>query len=145
VGGGSHRHRVGPRVDPHLRQYLRDVREAVDVDLTHVEPNGRVAGGAQPGLDRERHLVARGQLVHEPLAFGVQQQRALAPHRLRDQEAVTGPVGDEGGGVELHELEVRQVGAGEVRERQPDPGCARRVGAPRPQSGAPAGGQHGPA
>ena len=98
---------------------------------------------AQPLLDGQRHLVARRQLVHEPLAAGVQQQRALAAHRLGDQEAVARAVADQRGGVELHELQVGQAGARRVGQRQPDADRAGRVRRARPQRRRAARGQHG--
>ena len=51
----------------------------------------------------------------------------------------------ERGGVELRELEVGEVGAGRVGQRQADADRARRVGGARPQRGRAAGGQHGAA
>ena len=82
----------------------------------------------QLALDRQRHLVARRQLVHEPLAVGVEQGGALAAHGLGDEEPVAGPVAHQRGGVELRELEVGEVGARRVRERQSHAHRAGRVG-----------------
>ena len=70
------------------------------------------------GLDRERNLIAWGELVHEALALDVQEGGALAAHRLRHEEAVARAVEPEGRGVELHELEVGERGAGGARERE---------------------------
>ena len=74
---------------------------------------------------------------------GVEQRRALAAHGLGDEEAVAGAVAHERGGVELHELEVGEVRARRVGERQPDADRARRVGRAPPERGRAAGGEHG--
>ena len=95
---------------------------------------------AQALVDRARDLVAGRQLVHEPLAVGVHQQRALAAHRLRDQEAVElARRARERGGMELHELEVGERGAGLVGEQQAGADRAARVGRALPQRGRAAG------
>jgi hypothetical protein len=62
---------------------------------------------------------------------------------LGDQEAVVLLAGPhERGGVELHELHVREACSHGVGQRHPHTGCAARVGGARPQSGRAAGGQH---
>ena len=105
--------------------------------------HGARAARAQLGLDRQRHLVARRQLVDEPLAAGVEQGRALAAHGLGDEEPVARAVAHERGGMELRELEVGEVGARRVRQRQPDADRPARVGGARPERGGAAGGEHG--
>ena len=72
--------------------------------------------------------VARGQfaarvaLLHEALAFGVDQVRAFAPQGLGDQKAPGLDV-KQGGGVKLHELHVHQA-----HERPAGHGYARARG-----------------
>ena len=53
-----------------------------------VEPDVIRPVGVDPVQDRLRHLVARGQLIGEPLAGGIEQLGALAPERLGEQGAV---------------------------------------------------------
>jgi hypothetical protein len=85
--------------------------------------------------DRPRDLVARGELVDEALAAAVDERRALAADRLRDQEAL--PPADPGdrGGMELDELEVGEARARLLGQEQPDPDRPRRVRRARPQRG----------
>ena len=98
--------------------------------------------GQQALIDRARDLVTGRELVDEALAGGIEQAGALAADRFGDQEAV-GPVGpDDGGGMELHELQVGQVGSGVVPEEQAAAGGADRIRRARPQRGRAAGGQH---
>ena len=74
-----------------------------------------------------RHDVARRQLVDEPLAPGVAQQRPVAPERLRQQRP--GHLGVvEGGGVELDELEVGHGHAGPQGHGHAVAGGLGRVG-----------------
>ena len=105
-------------------------------------PTAAVPLRSQLRLDRERDLVARRELVDEALAVGVEQRRALAADRLGDQEAVARAVAAQRGGVELHELEVGQRGAGGVGEQQPGADRAARVGGALPERGHAAGGEH---
>ena len=73
---------------------------------------------SQLGLDGERDLVARRQLVHEALALARRSRCAPSPRTASViEEAVARAVEPQRGGVELHELEV-----GEVRR---PPRCAR--------------------
>ena len=112
--------------------------------MPHVEPHRRLAGPLQLRLDGERHLVARRQLVHEALAIGVQERRALPAHRLRDQEAVARAVEPQRGWVELHELEIGEPRPGVAREAEARPNRATRVGGAGPERGGAAGGEdHG--
>ena len=75
-------------------------------------PTDALAARVQPLLDRARHLVAGRELVHEALAGGVVERRALAADRLGHEEPLAARHADDGGGVELQELEVRQARAG---------------------------------
>ena len=86
--------------------------------------------------DRARHLVARRQLLGEPLARAVEEVGALAAHRFRDQEPRRAR-DRERRGMELHELHVEQRGARRAgpwprRRRSPRAGWwSRRTPAPR--------------
>ena len=146
VRRGSHGHRLAGGVDAHLAQRGGDVGKAAQVHPAHVQAHRLLAALLQLPLDREGHVVAGRELVHEPLAPRVQERGALAPHRLGDQKAVAGTVVAQRGGVELHELEVGQLGAGREGQRQARPHRTARIGGALPQGGHPAGGQdHGPA
>ena len=63
-------------------------------------------------------MVARRELVDEALAGGVEQRRALAAHRLGDEEALAARDPGDGGGVELDELEVGERRARRARQQQ---------------------------
>ena len=69
-------------------------------------------------LHGEGDLVARCELVHEPLALLAHQQRAVAANSLGDEEAVEVSGHRHGGRVELHELQVCERSPGVVGERQ---------------------------
>ena len=110
----------------------------------------RVTGLVHPAGDRLGHHVARrevGELVdalHEAVALEVDEERALAADRLGDQRLLAAGVGAEvhHGGVELHELEVADRGAGTQRDRRTVPGRDRGVGGLREDLPEPAAGQH---
>ncbi len=94
----------------HLRDVERDgaVREAAAlVDLRLLRARDDVARG-------ELHLVGR-VLLHEALALGVVEVRALAAGALRDQDPVPG----QRGRVVLDHLHVHQRGADAVGLRDP--------------------------
>ena len=93
-------------------------------------------------LHRPCHLVARRELVDEPLAAGVEQPGAFAAYRLGDEEPVRAVGADDGGGVELHELEVGERRARRERQQQSAADRDDRVGGARPQRGGAAGGEH---
>ena len=86
--------------------------------------------------------VPRGQLVDEPLAVGVAQEGPVAPQGLGQQRAGHGRM-VEGGGVELHELDVGHRHPGPQGHGQPVGGGLGRVGGHREQLAGPAGGEHG--
>ena len=125
---------------PTSRSVFDDVREPAALHHRHVEPDA--VARVELALDGERDLVARRQLVDEPLAGAVVEQRALAADRLGDQEAVVLAAGRERGGVELDQLHVGERRAGGVRERHPGADRAARVRGALPQRGRAAGGQH---
>ena len=76
------------RIQPRLGERRDDVREEPGVDVAHVETDGRRAGPLEQRRDRPRDLVARGELVDEAVAVGVEQRRALAADGLRHEEAL---------------------------------------------------------
>ena len=86
--------------------------------------------------DRPRHDVARrevGELVparHDPHPGAVDEEGALAAHRLGDERLLAGrPLAEEEHRrVELHELEVGDPRAGPQRRGHPVAGRDRRVG-----------------
>ena len=102
----------------------------------HVEEH--LVARAQARVDRPRDLVPGRELVHEALAAGVDDQRALAAHGLGHQEAVELSLRAQRGRVELHELEVgqrrrppRARGTGRRRRLRAGWWCGSR--APRPR------------
>ena len=93
----------------------------------------RRAGPPRFELDAARDAVARreisGRIVaqHEGLAARVEQSRALAAQRLREQEpGLAGHL--QRRRVELHELEIRHGGAGPVGHRHAVARGHRRIG-----------------
>ncbi len=156
VGRGLDGHRLGQRLDA-----LVDAGEVGDVgqlllddlaaQVAHVEVHVVLAADAAAGPDLEHDRaadhVARGELLerrrvglHEPLALVVEQVRALAARRLRQQDAQA----HDAGGVELVELHVLQRHARPIRQR--DAVAGQRVGVGGDAEHAPeaAGGQqHG--
>ncbi len=95
----------------------RAVREAATlVDLGLLGAGDHVAGG-------QLHLVRR-VLLHEALAVGVQQVRALAPRALGDQEALAG----QRRRVVLDHLHVHQRRPDAVGLCDPVAGADQRVG-----------------
>ena len=85
--------------------------------------------------DRARDDVARRELVGEAVAVVVDEQRALAAQRLREQEAVV----EQRGRVELDELEVGERGPGAIGEHEPLAERAGRVRRPLPERRVAAG------
>ena len=108
----------------------------------------RRALSAHLGQHGAHHDVARGELAlgvdarHEALAGGVAQQGALAAQRLGDQRRRRG-VGGEAGGMELHELEVADRGAGAIGHGHAVAGGDLGVGGARVDLACPAGGEDG--
>ena len=144
VSGRRDSHWLAGGIDPRGAQRGHDVGEAGEVDLSHVEQDG--AALAKLGLDRESHLVAWRQLGHEALAILGDQLGPLAPYGLGDEEAVMPVVRmHEGGGMELHELDVGEICARRMGKSHPYTGGAARVGRAPPERRRPAGGEHGAA
>ena len=75
----------------------------------------------------------------------VDEHGALAAHRLGDQRLLAGGVraGPQHGRVELHDLDVGDLGPGPQRQRQPVAGGAGRVGRRGEDLAVAAGGEHG--
>ena len=91
------------------------------------------------GGHRAAHDVARRELVDEPLARGVAQQRPVAPERLGEQRPRHRGV-VQGGRVELHELDVGtpprpRAARSRARRRSPRAGSSSpRTAGPRRRS-----------
>ena len=71
------RDQVAARVDARPPRARRRCWGSGHVDRAHVEAHRGLAARAELGLDRQRHLVARGQLVDEALA--VARRSSVAP------------------------------------------------------------------
>ena len=104
VRGRRDRDRLARGVVAGARERRHQTGEAVALDRAQVE-TGLAAFG-----DGARDDVAGRELVGEPPAAAVEQERALAAQRLREQEAVV----EERGRVELDELEVGERRPGPV-------------------------------
>ena len=87
------------------------------------------------------HDVARGELVDEPLALGVAQQRPVAPQRLGQQGPGHGGMVQRRR-VELEELEVGHRHPGPQGHGDPVPGGLGRVGRHRVELARAPRGQH---
>ncbi len=115
----QHRHGLGVRLDPEVgASELGDVRELlvdhrglevgdVEVEVVLVRPRSATFAHLEshrPRDDVTRREVFEGRRValHEALALGVAQDRALASSGLGEQDAEAG----EPGRVELEELHV---------------------------------------
>jgi hypothetical protein len=116
VRGRGHGQPVGGRVEAGLPHRRGDGGEALVEALQRggVEPEVLGALLEHPLRHGPAHPVPRQQLVHEAFAPGVPQQRAVAPQRLREEGPGHGRV-VQGGGVELHELDVGHRHAGPHR------------------------------
>ena len=93
--GGGDGDRLVRRVvaGPLERRHQRRIVLALDVP--QVEPCAGARG------NRPRHHVTRRELVDEALAALVEQRRACAPERLREEEAVVAVAVAQRGRVEL--------------------------------------------
>ena len=140
---------LGDRVDAVLAADAEDGGEApaprksiqcrsarVGAQVARVEPHVRLPGLDHPAGDGLGHHVAWrevGELVlalHEAPSLEVDEERALAAHRLGDQRLLALGVGAEPhhGRVELDELEVAQPGSGAQRDRHAVAGGDAGVG-----------------
>ena len=128
-------------VDVYLGKGRGDIWKAIDVDPAHVELHGPLAAPRELGLYGERDLVARGELVDEALAASVEKRRPLTANGLGYQEAVARPVAAQRGGMELHELEVGEIRARAVGEREPGADGASGICGALPERGHAAGGE----
>ena len=106
-------------------------RDDGDVEVDAAPVGADAAALVDLGLLGARDDVARGELhlvgrvlLHEALAVGVEQVRALAARALGDQDAVL----DERRRVVLDHLHVHQRRAGAVGLRDPVAGADQRVG-----------------
>ncbi len=151
VGSRHDRDRLGAHVDPQLEAAPVDGGEVVDDEVPrqvgHVEHHVVVAGPLQLAVDRARHHVARGQVLHlvvaghEGGAVAQPQDPALAAQGLADQERLRRRV-IEAGRVELEELHVADPRADPVRHRHAVAGRDVGVGRVEVDLAAAAGGQH---
>ena len=137
VGARPDGDRLVDRVDAgeHHRQLARAVQPLEDplgAEVAQVEQHVAVEPAAlvDLGLLRARDHVARGELhrlrriaLQEPLAVGVEQERALAAAALGDQHAGR----RERRRVELHHLHVLERHARAQRHRHPVAGARVRV------------------
>ncbi len=135
------RDRLGDRVDPRLAAAGHDGREALQQELlaevARVEQHVVHRLLQHPAGDGLRDDVARGEVGQRVVGRGedaaplrVDEERALAAHRLRHQRLLTRRPGAEveRRGVELHELQVADGGARAQGERDAVAGRDRRVG-----------------
>ena len=143
VGRRRHRDQITPRVEPGARERLRDVGKPSGVDASHVEDDVSFAAAGELLVYRPRDLVPWCQLRDEPLLLAVQQETALAPDGLGDQEAVELSLPRERGGMELKQLEVGQLRPRHAGEVQSPPHPPRRVRGPSPKSRRSAGRKDG--
>lgn len=143
VGGRGDRHGLGDRVDavaaaggedrreavlPHVGAEVPGVQEHVlGVLLLHAPHDA--LGDDVPGRQLGQFVLAQ----HEAHAVGVDQVGTLAAHRLGDQGLLALRVGaeEQHGGVELHELQVGDLGARAEGEGDPVAGRHGRVGGRR--------------
>ncbi len=157
VGGRRDGDEVGDRVDAVGAAGREDRGEApgplLGAEVAGVEVHVLGAELVHAPHDALGDDVARrelGQLVradHEAVAVGVHEVGALAAHRLRDQGllALGARAEPEHGGVELHELEVGDLGAGPQGQGDAVAGGDGGVGGGGEHLAHAAGGQdHGP-
>ena len=123
VGRGHHRDGLGGDIDPVLQALLIDVGEAALDEVRRLVADVQVdavgAGLFHLQVDGPGHRVPGGQvfqgvvLLHEGPPGAVDEDGALAPERLGDEE-ILGRHVIEAGGVELDEFHVADPGPGPV-------------------------------
>ncbi len=151
VRGGRDREQVARQVVAGLGARLPDRREpraqVLLAEVARVEPDVVAAAALHDVLDLAAHDVARRELgkrvhaEHEALFVAVEQVGALASQRLGDEEARRRLV-VERGGVELHELEVGDLGARAPGRGQAVAGRDERVGGDAEDLAGAAGREH---
>ena len=144
VGGGRDRHELVRGVDAGLRRARPRCSGSAPPSTVRMSScTALCAAPLELGEDRQRHLVARRQLVHEALAVARRAASAPSPRTASViRKPSRGPVVHERRRVELRELEVGQLGARGVRQRHAGADRAGRVGGALPERGRAAGGQH---
>ncbi len=130
-------------VEPDGGQRGRNGREALREALQPGGVEPEVVGSLLRHARRHgpAHHVARGQLVHEPLAPGITQQGAVPPQGLGQQRPGHGGM-VQGGGMELDELDVGRGHAGPEGHGHAVTGRLLWVGRDREELAGPAGRQH---
>jgi hypothetical protein len=114
--------------------------------VRQVQQHVRGAGAAHLGDNGTRHDVARRKLRHgviarhEPVAGGVAQLGAFAAQGLGEQESRLA-FQAKGGGVELHEFDIQDRGAGAIGHGDAVAGGHVRVGGVAEDAAEPAGGE----
>ncbi len=104
-------------------------------EVAAIEPDMRSPGLHHAALDSTRDDVSRrkfGQRMHanhEPLAVEIAQESALAPNRFGHEGLLTARLRSEpqDGGVELHKLQICDLGTGPQCQGDPIPGRDSRV------------------
>ena len=124
VRGRRDRYQVHRRIDSPSATDRKDPGETL---LEILSEHPRIEEDVPPADPLAKYLtgnhIARSELCqamaleHESLSVLVEQHRALATHRLRDQlQRIFRCV--EGGRMELHEFHVRQPGSRPMRDRE---------------------------
>ena len=143
VGGGGHRDRLlrPGRIRP-FAEAANTLGKRASLSSRMSSRTWSVAIALHPIEHRERDLVARGELVREPLAVCVE-QRAPSPRTasVTSRPSCLVPGGRECRRVELAELQVGEIGAGGVGHHRPGADRAPGVGGPGPERGGAAGGE----
>ncbi len=131
VGRRGDRDRSPARVVPGRFEASHETSKAGPRHGPEVEERGP-SGRDGPGDD-----VARGELVDEALAPGVDESSPCSPQRLGEEDRRL----DEDGRVELDELQVGEGGPRSMGKEEPLPDRAPRVGRTCPERGVTAGGE----
>ena len=125
VGRGRDRDQLARGVQAGLAQRGDHVGEVGGVDRAHVQAHRSLAGLLEAGLDRAGDLVA-GASSSTNRSPEASWRVAPSPRIASVTRKPSRPgQADDGGGVELEQLEVRQRGAGGVGEQQADSPASR--------------------